>query len=317
METDPDIEPTACANCGAVKRGPFCGACGQNNRNYLRSMSLVVGEFIGETLEINSRLAVTIGALFARPGFLSNEFSRNRRASYLSPFRLYLFASLVFFLVISLSVDFERPVRGPPPTADAEHPASVIALRNELDEAGQRKIDEIMARDATLRNVLVRGTEGVPPDVYETLDDIDRYVLNQVVDFLFRPWDVADKFIEYLPVAMFFVLPLYALLLKLLYIRRRRFYSEHLVFGMHIHTLVFVSFTITAAFAALLPEAWMEVFRRLLVLALLGYYFIALKRYYGDGMFMTAFKFGVLLWLYACLLAIAFVGAFVAVLLLI
>lgn len=141
-------------------------------------------------------------------------------------------------------------------------------------------------------------------------------MLSQFVDLLFRPWAAGDRFIEYLPAAMFFVLPVYALLLKLLYLRRRRFYVEHLVFGMHTHTAAFVGFTIAAAFAAVAPESWLDWARRVLVIVMLAYYFMALKHYYGDGAFVTVVKFSVLLWTYAGLLLVISAGAFIAVLLL-
>ena len=356
-ESAPLVE---CANCGALKAGPFCAACGQNDRNYLRSILLVVGDFLGETFEINSRLSVTLAALFFRPGFLSAEFSRNRRARYLSPFRLYLFASLLFFFVLSLTVDLPRPLRpglmpgeapaagdeaapvrvergvgrlrvgideergadavliaGDDSAADAEAAAAISALKAEIDGPQQRMADDIMERPSVSRRILVNAAKGVfDPARPRAIDDFDRYMLGQAVEVLHRPWAVADRFMEYLPVAMFFILPLYALLLKILYIRHRRFYSEHLIFGMHIHTVAFVGFTAAAALSALLPETAMEWTRRALVCVLLVYYYLALKRFYANGWRMTGFKFLLLLWFYCGLLAVVMLTAFVAVLLL-
>ena len=103
-KVDESVEPDACPNCGAEKQGRYCALCGQNDRDYRRSMLPVVAHIVAETFEADSRVVRTIPALFLRPGFLSLEFSRNRRAHYLSPFRLYLFTSLLFFLGLSLMV---------------------------------------------------------------------------------------------------------------------------------------------------------------------------------------------------------------------
>ena len=85
---------------------------------------------------------------------------------------------------------------------------------------------------------------------------------------------------------------------------------------MHIHTAAFVGFTIAAAFAAVATESWLDWARRVLVIVMLAYYFVALKHYYGDGAFVTVVKFSVLLWTYAGLLLVMSAGAFIAVLLL-
>ncbi len=321
-------KPDTCSNCGVEKRGPFCAACGQNSRNYLRSAFPVMGEMLAETFETDSRLVVTVTALFSRPGQLSLEFSRNRRARYLQPFRLYLFTSLLFFFMLSITIDLPSGyIQGeaPPfemtgPSAQQTTPqtpeqaAGVARLKAELDELRRRKIDDMRARpDSLIYKLLAATAEGIPEERYARMRPVPRYLLGQGVDVLHRPWAAADQFVEYLPVAMFFVLPLYALLLKLLYIRRRRFYAEHLVFGMHIHTVAFIVFTVIL----LTPQdGWMEWIDDGLSLALFAYYFLALRRYYGESGRSTMVKFSLLLIMYSALLGIVLVGALVAVLLL-
>lgn len=97
-----------CPNCGAKKYGRFCGACGQNDRDYRRLIP-ALSEVVAETFEADSRVWRTLRALLFRPGFLSLEFARNRRAGYISPFRLYLFASVPYFLIISYIDNLSQP----------------------------------------------------------------------------------------------------------------------------------------------------------------------------------------------------------------
>ena len=365
-KVDESVEPDACPNCGAEKQGRYCALCGQNDRDYRRSMLPVVAHIVAETFEADSRVVRTIPALFLRPGFLSLEFSRNRRAHYLSPFRLYLFTSLLFFLGLSLMVGSEGgwsqavavddgPVSKPKPDEDAgqregrrrpfvvigvgppdeppaagidspsspdapaepspsEIEAQVEALKRLLDPVRRRKVDELMQRPANSvpRRLLVANLENLT-EKGDDLDAIDRYVLHQVVDTFHAPWPVVrDRFVGYLPVAMFFVLPLYALMLKVVYLARRRFYAEHLVFSMHIHTIVFVVF----AFMLLTPGSWPDWVDGVPQLALAAYYFIALKRFYGTGVIATLLAFGFLLVAYSLLLAVTLAGALTAVILL-
>lgn len=92
----------ACANCGYERPESFCPQCGQSDRHYARSLGSVVLEFLREMFELDSRLFRTLRLLFFKPGSLTREFSRNRRVSFVSPVRLYIFASFVFFLLLSL-----------------------------------------------------------------------------------------------------------------------------------------------------------------------------------------------------------------------
>ena len=327
--------PIACPNCGALKQGRFCAVCGQNDRDYMRSLFPVVYQILAETFEADSRVWRTMGALFLRPGFLSLEFSRNRRAHYLSPFRLYLFTSLLFFLMLSLTVDDPKRSDGQGliqvQVGDSdEEKADAIAnlgfdklevnseaietLKRSLGEERASKIDQILARpeSSVPRMLLVNNAVGLAGGDEGFDEPLDLFVAGQLVDVLHAPWpSVRDRFVGYLPVAMFFVLPLYALMLKVLFIRRHRFYAEHLVFSIHIHTMAFIVFGI----ALVTPESWPAV-DGLLQLGLMAYYFVALKRFYSLGVFGTIASFVFLTWLYSLLLAGVILGSLAAVVLL-
>src|ERR671932_514530 len=47
-----------------------------------------------------------------------------------------------------------------------------------------------------------------------------------------------------IPTMMLCCVPLFALVLKLLYLGTRRYYVEHLVYALHIHTFVYVAVTV-------------------------------------------------------------------------
>ena len=324
--------PIACPNCGALKQGRFCAVCGQNDRDYLRSLFPVVYQILAETFEADSRVWRTLGALFLHPGFLSLEFSRNRRARYLSPFRLYLFTSLLFFLLLSLTVDDRKPGDGQGlvdvQVGDSEedrddaiagfgfdkldvNSEAIETLKRSLGEARASKIDQILARpEASVpRMLLIVNAEGLAGGDEGLDEPFDLFVAGQLVDVFHAPWPVVrDRFVGYLPVAMFFVLPLYALMLKVLFIRRRRFYAEHLVFSMHVHTLAFIVFGIGLA----TPENW-PVVDGILLLALTAHYFMALKRFYSTGAIVATASFAFLTCLYSLLLAAVITGLLAAV----
>ncbi|HEX6308500.1 MAG TPA: DUF3667 domain-containing protein [Longimicrobiales bacterium] len=114
--------------------------------------------------------------------------------------------------------------------------------------------------------------------------------------------------LEYAPHMVFVLLPFYALLLKLLYIRRSRYYAEHFVFALHVHAFAFVMFTLMI----LLPD-WLDA---ALVLWMIVYAWLAMKRVYRQGWFRTTLKWWTLGVLYSFALVLGLVGLAFATLLL-
>src|SRR3954467_14811488 len=91
---------THCENCGAPLSGPYCSACGQHAIDYHRSLWRVLIDAADSFLNWDTKFLSTIGVLLIRPWQLTNDFNAGRRARYVHPLRLYLLASIAFFLML-------------------------------------------------------------------------------------------------------------------------------------------------------------------------------------------------------------------------
>ncbi|MGZ5022281.1 MAG: hypothetical protein ACXWFY_07615, partial [Chthoniobacterales bacterium] len=85
-----------------------------------------------------------------------------------------------------------------------------------------------------------------------------------------------------------------ALVLKMLYIRKGRYYVEHLVYALHIHTFAYLG-ALLITFIGLGLAHWSNV-ARALVCTFLGFamfvlVFLSIRRVYREGWFFTTFKF--------------------------
>jgi uncharacterized protein with PQ loop repeat len=60
-----------------------------------------------EFIKVDKRLLSTLGLLLFRPGYLTGEYVRGRRTAYISPFKMYITVSALFFLVFGLVVPFD------------------------------------------------------------------------------------------------------------------------------------------------------------------------------------------------------------------
>src|SRR5688572_15157230 len=92
-----------CHNCGIRLTGRFCAACGQRAVPLGVTVHDFFHEFIHETLHVDGRIVQSIRRLVLSPGFLTREYLQGRRARWISPIRLYLIFSVVFFALSALT----------------------------------------------------------------------------------------------------------------------------------------------------------------------------------------------------------------------
>jgi hypothetical protein len=118
---------------------------------------------------------------------------------------------------------------------------------------------------------------------------------------------------------LFVLMPLFALLLKVFYIFKRRLYMEHLTVALHSHAFVFLSMLLLtlvglARSAAADGAQALVPFLRLLMIGLLCwlpvYLFLMQKKVYRQGWFFTTLKFGVIGLCYTVMITFGIAAAF-------
>ena len=91
-----------CPNCGAAAPEEYCPRCGQRQSDDpVPTLRRWIADVLDELLLVEARLPRTLRKLFWPPGELWAEWRRGRRASYVSPLRIYLLAAVPFFLLLS------------------------------------------------------------------------------------------------------------------------------------------------------------------------------------------------------------------------
>lgn len=104
--------------------------------------------------------------------------------------------------------------------------------------------------------------------------------------------DFGEMFSGNLPKVFFFLLPIFAMLLKLLYVRRDFFYSEHLVASIYMYNFFFLVGSLTMLIE-LIPG--FDEFSVVTFLGGLAYLLVAMKKIYKQGWRKTIVKFSLLL----------------------
>jgi hypothetical protein len=88
-----------CLNCGTILQGKYCHVCGQENLEIKESFGHMMNHAISDYFHFDHQFFHTLKPLFFKPGFLTNEYMAGRRVQYLHPVKMYIFISLIYFLV--------------------------------------------------------------------------------------------------------------------------------------------------------------------------------------------------------------------------
>mgnify|MGYP006285327425 CR=1 FL=1 len=320
-----------CENCGALLEGPYCSQCGQKAADRIVPLWHMVNEALEAVFELDLRVLHTFPKFLFLPGRLTKEYLNGRRKRYIRPFRLYLFTTFLLFTVIAFTttggVQLPFPPAAAPTTADttqasaarpplaAPDPTTPEALRAQPQESSmfgsqeeRNQVATKIEQDTGRFEVNIFGT----PAANERTERLLRRKLAQAVR---NPWEFIEGIVDRGPYVMFFMLPLFAFLLKLLYIRRGRLYMEHMIFSLHVHAHAFFAFTVGILMAES-SVGWVNTASIFVDLSPLLYLIMAMAHVYDQGWIKSTFKAFLLLLLYSFVLVFGLIGLlFVALLL--
>ncbi len=264
----------ACRNCGAPAPGTFCPECGQETARKPRTVAEFFRELIERYASRDGQLWQTVSKLFFSPGALTVEYMAGRRTRYLRPLQLYLAASIIVFAVVQFyGLNLGLRVFG-------EHGVPLLRSSPLLSENGGSPGSRLSPVQLILDHV---DTDGVRRFTSMPREDRFRFL--------------RARRAQYVSYFVLFLVPLFALILKLCNLGRRRRYGEHLIFGLHTHSFLLLALLVEAKLPAILANA--------VSLWLIAYLIVALKRVYGGAWVETLGRGAAAVALYS---AVFFVG---------
>jgi hypothetical protein len=315
---------THCENCGAPLTGHWCAKCGQPAIDYRRSFRYIVVDLLNEFLNWDSKFFRTLGLLLVRPWKLTNEFLAGHRVRYVHPLRLYLLASILFFFAVNY---WAKSIHLQPGKLTSENRAEIAAAldKQNLTPDQRAKVERALnmanmspevAAIMTAKRKDTTQEETATPQAAAT----SKETATPFVDFSpaknpstpFEKWiethakeKIGERgtnlqlfvktLISNLPYMMLCCIPLFALVLKLLYVRRKVFYIDHLIYALHIHSFAYLA-TILIILATIglnrvasgADVGWIIA---LLWIAFAAQIFLSIRRVYRQGWFISVFKF--------------------------
>ena len=327
----------ACANCSTALNGPYCSNCGQKASDTHRPFWWMFGEFLDSVFGYDSRTFRTLWLLFAQPGEFTRRYNAGQRASLLPPFRLFVIATLVFFVTLQVTdialVAFKPekiPLASLPPAAieaikkktngvtivDDKYVTQVgVEFFVPAKALRQEKLSEEEQRGITEANKAFKvDIDKANPDdagMARWAEQVGRRAMEGYAHARSDPTKLNGPLNVWLPRLMLVLVPIFALLLAVMHWRPKVYLFEHLVFSIHIHTVVFVAMSLVAVITAILGSSDYLGF---VWLVLVVYLWLAMMRVYSRSWWLTTLKFGALVLVYSIVLSIGLALIFVVAL---
>lgn len=220
-----DLSGEPCRNCGTMVEGKYCPKCGQLAASFHRPVWSLIGETISDTFTLDGRLARTLPVLLFRPGRLTKDYTEGKRARYVPPFRLFLLASLLFYLMLFTLVTPGQWIN----SIDDDTRAEIEQSLTEVPEMPE--LDEATLAQLEAANIDVNAPEEIRGDIEQ-----------QVVTVLNRPDQFAAEIERWLPRLSIILVPLTMIALALLHVWRRDLYVyDHAIHALHLHSWIYLT----------------------------------------------------------------------------
>lgn len=335
-----------CLNCNAIIHGRYCHICGQENIEPKETAWHLVSHFFQDITHFDGKFFSTLKLLITRPGFLSREYMNGRRASYLNPIRMYVFTSAFFFLIFFSLFKVSDNTINTKTTVNNKSLEEIAKMDSTTFAAFTANINKEEKRAAVpmnrsefqyyldTANYKSGGIHFSFGKRYKSVAEYDSLIKTGAVNdgwlsrlFTKKELEInqkynynakaqmkafADILLHSVPQIMFISLPLFALLLKLLYIRRKNFYYvNHAIFSIHVYIFSFITMLVIFGINEINKSlhSWLlGTLSSILTAGVFFYLYKAMRNFYQQQRGKTILKF----FLLSLLTVIMFVIVFLA-----
>ncbi|TCN61673.1 DUF3667 domain-containing protein [Acetobacteroides hydrogenigenes] len=291
-----------CKNCGKELHGKYCAACGQQAIITNQPLRESIATYFDTYYALDRRVGFTLYFLFFRPGFLTREFMQGRIERYVHPFKLYFFSSILFFSIALGLSDSEKK----------DEPAASKVKKEQTDKG----VADTRSNGKATKQLLVNNDEKKEVKVkLDTDGDTEKETaferaITKIAEKKFKdksPEEVEQMVMSNFSLSMLLLMPIFAVLLKLMYLRRRHRehrYLSHLIHAVHLHSFTFIAVSIGILWDALVKSPQITGW---IIFGSYVYLVVSLAKFYHQGYFKGFIKSLFLLFFYSIINIIAIV----------
>ncbi len=307
----------------------YCPYCSQLNSTKPLSLKDFLNEFLGSIISYDSRFRHTIKDLLFHPGRITKKYIEGQRVRYANPFRFFLSVSIIYFLLNGIILNFSSDLdieeikndsvnsaitdseKYEKATDGINYDNGIIKINGQQPKVKAKFEDYFISEDSLSKMGIAQRIFSRFSMYNSFQEDHKEFTTKQALDSLKQeknstniwlykralrveaiqknPKEYAQYLFSKIPFFLFFLAPIYAFFVWLLYFRSKHKYTEHLIFLFHIFTFLFLVLLI-----AKLPDLLIgqDILAGLLF-TIVGpiYTYKAMRNYYQQSRWKTIIKF--------------------------
>lgn len=285
-----------CKNCNNIfdDSYKYCPECSQKADNKL-TLGTLFSNTITNYFSVDSRVFKSLLPLLTRPGFLAKKFVEGKRLYYMHPAQLYLFVSVIFFFIFSFSIneyqkDSDQIISNYFNKLNALSYKRFNSSGEVIHTIDKKVLDSLILVGAPKEQLLLQL------GMNERSGWFDRFAYNQLLRFYMNQGSgILKVFYSTVSVALFILIPLFTLLLKLLFYRSGKF-SHQLVFSLYLFSFLFavLILILLASYMVDIP-IWIYI---LICVIFITYLVIGIKYFFNKSIMASLLKSLIIILLY-------------------
>lgn len=231
LEGESGVAPLSvvCKNCETEFTGHYCNNCGQSVKDFDRPFKVLIFDVVGTMWAFDTRLFKTLKAIFLKPGQVPLDYVNGKRARYMPPFRLYIFISFFFFMLMNITFksSFKEAEKHEGPGIENVISINGSANGKEIDQEDVRKAEDIITKVKIEKQYYI------------------------------------SRFFSLMSWSLFVLMPLFASFLWIMFRKYQRYFLGHFIFAINLHSFLFILFILILAVNLIFPdkssayEAWL------------------------------------------------------------
>lgn len=148
-----------CLNCGSHVEEHYCSSCGQPNLELKENFWQFISHSIAHYFHFDNKFFQTLVPLLTKPGKVTLDYLAGKRARYINPVSMYIFVSIVYFLVVSTPNKKHKAEKEKAVVAQNIHRADALdSLEQPLDELNLGKSKLLSKAKKSLKQSMVKET---------------------------------------------------------------------------------------------------------------------------------------------------------------
>lgn len=327
-----------CPNCNSETNDNYCAHCGQPTHLHDDTFWNLISHFAGHYFHFDSKLWRSIRTLVTKPGALTLAWKNKQRMRFVDPIGLYIFVSIVFFILVSFTVRFSQKTTQNGSKGHIQYAWAFGASGlNYVEEVGEKQWVTFIDSTDSMKYGWIDAYETadkeypmskLPKEIKKLSHNLTHgsvvYVVynyfvfkyaakHKIINFDQAMIEVVEKFLHLVPKVFFILMPIMALLLLSVFFRKKEFkFADHGVMSLHAHSFLFISCSVQlmiGSFINFTDNKWLLIFY---VIIPCIYFCISLRRFYQVS-WLRAILTGTLTWsLYLVIVFITSIVTFLA-----